>query len=370
MQIELPGAATHSDLSIRSVRVRIVKVPLRFTLGTSADVVSTVPIVLVDLHTDQGVVGRAYAFAYTEAGAAAIAAILGEAVELIRGFAAAPLHVADFLARRYRLLGVTGAVRMALSVLDIALWDIQANARNVTLSNLLGARSRAIAAYDSRGLGLMAPAPLADEALRLIEDRKLNAVKLRLGHPALSDDIAAVEAVLGVLPEGVGLMVDYNQALSPEEALLRGSALDSYGLLWIEEPLRHDDYVAQARFRADIRTSLQIGENFNGPAAMETALAIRACDCVMPDVARIGGVTGWLQAAKLAAALEVPISSHLYPEVSLSLLAASPTADWLEYVDWGDAFLAEPLQVVDGKVMPSVSTGTGLVWDEAKIAHL
>lgn len=164
----MPGAATHSDLTIRSVGARIVKVPLRFTLGTSADVVRTVPIVLVDILTDQGVVGRAYAFAYTDAGAVAIASLLGEAVELICGSAAAPVPVADLLERRYRLLGVTGTVRMALSVLDIALWDAQANARNVPLSDLLGGKPRAISAYDSRGLGLMAPAPLADEALRMI----------------------------------------------------------------------------------------------------------------------------------------------------------------------------------------------------------
>jgi mandelate racemase len=259
---------------------------------------------------------------------------------------------------------------MALSMLDIALWDAQAIARHVPLWDLLGAKRRAIAAYDSRGLGLMAPGPLADEALRLIEDRKLPAVKLRLGHPTLADDIAAVEGVLHVLPKGIGLMVDYNQALSPDEALRRADALDGYGLLWIEEPMRHNDYPAQARLAAEILTPLQIGENFNGPAAMETALAASACDYAMPDVARIGGVTGWLQAAALAAARGVPISSHLYPEISLSLLVASPTAHWLEYVDWAEAFLADPLQIVDGKAFPSSKPGAGLDWDEDRIARL
>jgi mandelate racemase len=320
--------------------------------------------------TDQGVVGRAYAFAYTDAGAAGIASLVREAVELTQGSAAAPVPVADLLARRYRLLGVTGTVRMALSMLDIALWDAQAIARHVPLWDLLGAKRRAIAAYDSRGLGLMAPGPLADEALRLIEDRKLPAVKLRLGHPTLADDIAAVEGVLHVLPKGIGLMVDYNQALSPDEALRRADALDGYGLLWIEEPMRHDDYPAQARLAAEILTPLQIGENFNGAAAMETALEVSACDYAMPDVARIGGVTGWLQAAALAAARGVPISSHLYPEISLSLLAASPTAHWLEYVDWAEAFLADPVQILDGKAMPSSKPGAGLDWDEDQIARL
>lgn len=370
MNPEIRTAATESALTIRSASARIVNVPLRFTLGTSADVVSTVPIVLVDVQMEEGIVGRAYAFAYTGAGAAAIASLVREATELARGQRAAPRPVADLLARRYRLLGVTGTVRMALSVLDIALWDAQAISRNAPLHELLGAEMRPIAAYDSRGLGLMPPGPLAEEALRLIDDGRLPALKLRLGHPALADDIAAVEAVLRVLPEGVGLMVDYNQALSPDEALSRARALDGYGLLWIEEPVRHDDYAAQARLAAEIGTPIQIGENFNGPAAMETALACDACDFAMPDVARIGGVTGWLQAAGQAAARGMPLSSHLYPEVSLPLLAASPTAHWLEYVDWADAFLADPLRIVDGLATPSAKPGLGLDWDEDRIAHL
>jgi mandelate racemase len=370
MQTAMPRAATHSDLTIRSANARIIRVPLRFTLGTSADVVSKVPIVLLDVLTDEGVIGRAYAFAYTCAGAAAIAALVKEAVEMTRGCNASPLRVAEQLTRRYRLLGTTGAVRMALSILDIALWDAQGIAQGQPVFAMLDAQRRAIPAYDSRGLGLMAPGLLADEALRLIDDMKLSAVKLRLGHAILADDIAAIEAVLQVLPEGIGLMVDYNQALSPDEALQRGKLLDNYGLLWIEEPTRHDDYPAQARFVTEIRTPLQIGENFNGPEAMNTALASNACNYAMPDVARIGGVTGWLQAATLAAAQGMPLSSHLYPEVSLTLLSASPTAHWLEYVDWANAFLAEPLHFADGAAMPSDKPGFGLEWDEAKIAHL
>lgn len=370
MTSRLPDAATRSDLTVRSLNARIVKVPLHFTLGTSADVVRAVPIVLVELHTEEGVVGRSYTFAYTDAGAVAIASLLREAAEHVRGQTAAPFAVGELLSRRYRLLGVTGVVRMALSTLDMALWDAQAVASGQRLCELLGVGPRAVPAYDSRGLGLMPAAPLADEALRLVEDRKLRAVKLRLGHPTLADDIASVEAVLRVLPAGVGLMVDYNQALMPVEALRRAEALDGYGLLWIEEPMRHDDYPAQAQLVERLRTPIQIGENFNGPAAMQTALDAGACDCAMPDVARIGGVTGWLQGAAIAAARDVPLSSHLYPEVSLQLLCASPTAHWLEYVDWADAFLAEPLQIVDGKAMPPRRPGSGIEWDEGRIAHL
>jgi mandelate racemase len=370
MQFDMPAAASQSDLTLCSARNRIIKVPLRFTLGTSADVVRTVPIVLVDIETHEGVTGHAYAFGYTVAGAIAIASLIAEAVELVRGQPAAPLPVAEFLSRKYRLLGVTGAVRMALSILDVAIWDAQAVARGVPLHKLLGANARAIPAYDSRGLGLMDSARLADEAIALVEDGKMKAVKLRLGHPTLAEDVASGEALLRVLPAGVGLMVDFNQALSPEEADLRTAALDDHGLLWFEEPMRHDNYPAQAALAARTRTPLQIGENFNGTEAMATALSLGACDYAMPDVARIGGVTGWLRGAALAAARGVPLSTHLYPEISATLLTASPTAHWLEYVDWADAFLAHPLRLIDGKVMPSAGPGAGLDWDEGKIARL
>jgi mandelate racemase len=103
---------------------------------------------------------------------------------------------------------------------------------------------------------------------------------------------------------------------------------------------------------------------------MAEALAANACDYVMPDVGRIGGVTGWLQAAAIAAARGVEMSSHLMPELSVHLLAATPTAHWLEYVDWGDAILEEPLQVIDGAVTPGARPGVGLKWDEAKLKRL
>jgi mandelate racemase len=370
MRIQTPDAALQSDLTICSVRTRVIRVPLRFTLGTSADVVQTVPIVLVDLATNEGVTGRAYGFGYTPSGARAISALINEAVDLVKGRPAAPLSVSDLLSRRYRLLGVTGAVRMALSILDIALWDAQSFARGMPLWALLGAKPRAIRAYDSRGLGLMRSDLLADEALRLCEDGRLPAMKLRLGHPTLNEDVASVEAVLRVLPASVGLMVDFNQALPPQEADLRVAALDDYGLLWIEEPMRHDDYSAYAHLAARTRTPLQIGENFNGPEAMETALVFAACDYAMPDVARIGGVTGWLYGAALAAEKGMPLSSHLYPEISAVLLCASPTAHWLEYVDWADAFLATPIRPIDGMARPSGDPGGGHVWDEDKIAKL
>ena len=139
----------------------------------------------------------------------------------------------------------------------------------------------------------MEPEKLADEADALLA-RGLAAIKLRLGYPTLHGDLAALRTVRRRVPDHVLVMVDYNQALTPAEAILRGRVLQGEGVAWLEEPIRHDDYRGAAAVARALEVPIQIGENFNGPEAMAQALADSACDYVMPDVARIGGVTGWI----------------------------------------------------------------------------
>ena len=358
-----------SGLTLRGVATRALEAPLTFALGTSAAVVRAVPLLLVDVSTEQGVVGRAYLFCYTRAGARAVALLIAEAVELVKGQPVHPQTLQQALLRRFALLGVAGPVRMALSALDIALWDAVGIAAELPLTELMGAERRPIRAYDSRGLGLMAPARLAEEAEALLR-KGMRALKLRLGYPTLEDDLNALRALRSSIPDDVAVMVDYNQALTTTEAIRRGLALQAEGIEWLEEPIRHDDYQGNARIAQVLDVPLQIGENFNGPEAMAAAIAAQACDLVMPDVARIGGATGWTQAAGIAAAHGIRVSSHLVPETSIHLLAATPTAHWLEYVDWADAILDEPLNVAGGSVIPPDRPGWGLAWSEAKIAKL
>lgn len=215
----------------------------------------------------------------------------------------------------------------------------------------------------------MAPEAAADEAELLLE-RGFGAVKLRLGNPTLAQDIAVTRAVRARIPDFVEILVDYNQALDLPEALKRGLALESEGVAWLEEPIRHDDLAGCAALARDLKLPIQIGENFDGPGQMVQALRAAACDLVMPDYARIGGVTGWVQAAGIAAGYGIPMSSHLLPEVSAHLLVATPTAHWLEYVDWADAFLEQPLEVKDGCAVIPDRPGAGLSWDRSAVARL
>ena len=361
-----------APLTIRSIRSRAVSVPMRFALGTSAQTVRAAPLLLIDLETEQGITGRTYLFCFMPVGAVLVARVLDEALGVVKGQALDPAHIAEKiaarLARHFRLIATGGVVGLALSAIDMACWDAMATAAGKPLAEFLGGKREAISAYNSNGLGLMPVEKLADEAEELLEGG-FRAVKLRLGYESLAADLAAVAAVRKRLPDDVAIMTDYNQALTVEEALERGRALDGEGLAWIEEPIEHDNYAGCARIARELATPVQIGENFVGPNAMASAIAARSADYMMPDVSRIGGITGWMQAASLATGARIPLSSHLLPEVSAALLAVSPTAHWLEYVDWAAPVLARPLRVVNGMVTPLDVPGSGVSWNEDAVAR-
>src|SRR5215471_9221962 len=308
-------------LTIHAIRSVGVEVPMTCALGTSRSTLTKAPLLLIDLETAEGVTGRAYLWCYFPAAMAAIAKLL----------------------------------------------DALALGAGLPLATLIGSEPKRIRAYNSCGLGLMAsPQNVADEAEQLLAGG-FRAIKLRLGYPTLAEDLAALHAVKKRVGEGVAVMVDYNQALSRVDALERGRALDAESVYWLEEPIRHDDYEGNAALARELTTPIQIGENFSLSDAMALALDAGAADYVMPDLERIGGVSGWQRAAALAATHRIAMSSHLYPEVSAHLLAATPTCHFLEYMDWADKVLAEPLGIVDGCAVVPSRAGNGLAWNAQAI---
>jgi len=354
------------ELTVRSIRAVGVEVPMTYALGTSRGAIGKAPLLLIDVETREGVTGRAYLWCYFRQAMPAIASVLQAVEERAKGERIVPTELWGKLAERFALIGVQGIVRMAMAGFDVACWDALAVAAGVPLATLLGAKPGRIPAYNSCGLGLMPLDALADEAEKLLAGG-FRAVKLRLGYPTLAEDLAAVHAVKRRIPADVALMVDYNQALGVEEALKRGRALDRENIAWLEEPIRHDDYAGAARLARELTVPIQIGENFSETPAMRAALDAHACDLVMPDLERIGGVSGWLAAAKLAAERNVKMSSHLYAETSAHLLAATPTRHFLEYMDWADKILQEPLRILDGEAVIPDRPGNGLVWDEKAV---
>ncbi len=359
---------TLADLTIRELDVRAVNVPMGRPLHTSGGAVTTAPLALIDLRTEEGLTGRSYVCGYAAFALEPMVRLLEGIAEGIEGDPVAPAAIAEKLGRTVRMLGAQGFAGMALSGIDMAAWDVLAQAAGLPLARFLGGAPRPIPAYNSNGLGIVGSENAGAEAAELVA-AGFGAIKLRLGYPDVATDVAAARAVRGAVAADVVVMADFNQSLTVAEAERRIGHLDDEGLYWIEEPTRCDDYAGHARIRDRARTPIQLGENCWGPHDMAKALAAGASDFFMPDAAKIGGVTGWLRAAALAEPPGVPISSHLYPEISAHLLAVAPTRHWLEYVDWANPILSEPLAIENGHAIPSSAPGIGLQWNEDAVAR-
>ena len=356
-----------TPLRIRAVRARAVAAPMKRPLATSTGKLTESALLLLDLETDEGIVGRSYLFGIGKHNLPPLAKLVEAMSEMLKGDPVAPFDIERKLRARYTLLGVHNIVLFAMSGIDMAAWDALGQLQELPLVTLLGSSPRAVPAYNSKGLGLLPIAQLEKEATELV-DEGFRAIKLRMGRATARDDLDALKAVRKAIGPAVTLMVDFNQALTVAEAMRRGRMIDDEGgVYWIEEPVRADDFAGNARVAREVATPIQIGENFMGPEQMAQALAAGACDYAMPDAQRIGGVTGWMRAAALAQAAGMEMSTHLFPEVSCHLLAATPTAHWLEYVDWAAPVLQEPLAVKEGTVEVPARPGAGMAWDEAAV---
>ncbi|MDM0018272.1 enolase C-terminal domain-like protein [Variovorax saccharolyticus] len=355
------NATNASDIVITSIHARAVNVPLEYPVRTSVGVVATSPLVLIDLHASDGSVGRAYLFTYTPMALEATRQMVLALGEALKGQPLAPLDLDRLLAQRLRLLGRTGIALMACAGIDMAAWDALAVARGLPLVELLGGRRRAVPAYDSHS---MDGVELGVERARRAVAQGFGAIKTKVGYATLAEDLRVVRALRQAIGDDTQLLVDFNQGLSVPEAVRRIHAFEGEGIAWVEEPTLQEDYAGHARIREQVRLPIQIGENWCGPGEMAKALEAGACDLVMPDAMKIGGVTGWLRAAALAQARGLPMSSHIFQEVSVHLLAVTPTCHLLERMDLAGPVLAEPLAFENGTAIAPPQPGTGIAWNE------
>jgi mandelate racemase len=354
-------------LTFRSVDVRPVLLPLRRPVVSKVGLFDQWPLILIDLHTEEGIVGRSYLEPYLKNAARSIIPLIHDLAAIRSGRAIRPIDDFRQRLRSLNLIGAEGVSLIAVSALDMASWDALAQAAGLPLANYLGGSLGAVPAYNSNGLWLTDVASLADEAQALVAEGGFQGLKLRLGRERLSDDLAAIAAVRVAVGADVKLMVDFNQGLTLGDALHRCHALDDHGLYWFEEPIAYDNLAGFAQLRRELRTPVQLGENFYGPRAFFEALSAGAGDYVMPDLMRIGGVTGWLRSAAIAGAAGIEMSTHLYPEFSAHLMRVTETAHWLEWQDWANPILAEPFELAAGFLNVPNRPGAGISWDEAAV---
>jgi mandelate racemase len=351
---------------IRELRVRAVRVPMLEPHRTASGTITESPLVLTDVITDEGILGHSIVFTYTAAALQPTADLIRNLEPLVKGEPLAPKEIEGKLARRFRLLGTQGLVGMAMAAIDMALWDALARSSGMSLAGLLGGAEKPLRAYGAVGYdGVSGSAKVAEDWAR----RGFRGVKAKIGYPDVKEDLEVIRAIRAAVGKDVAIMVDYNQSLSPVEAVQRLRVLEGEQLTWVEEPTLAHDYEGQALVAREIATPIQSGENWWGVQDMRHAVAAHASDYVMLDAMRIGGVTGWLRAAALAETHGLPVSSHLWPEISAQLFCVTPTAHWLEYADWWNPILAEPLRIERGLAVPGGAAGTGVEWNEAAVSR-
>ncbi|MDP3694038.1 enolase C-terminal domain-like protein, partial [Bradyrhizobium sp.] len=325
------------------------------------------PMILIDVYTRDGVVGRSYVEPYLKGALECIMALIRTLGAALIGKPIAPLDAFQSNRRSQNLIGYEGIAMIASSGIDMAIWDALAKAAGLPLTRLLGGTVGHVPAYNSNGLWLTEVSTLAKEAAELTAEGGFKALKLRLGRDDLAADLDAISEVRQGAGASVNLMVDFNQGLSLGDGLARCHALDDQGLYWLEEPIAYDNLAGYAQLTHELKTPVQLGENFYGPRELYKAVLARAGDYMMPDLMRIGGVSGWLRSVPIAAAAGIQVSTHLYPEFSAHLMRATETAHWLEWQDWADPILKDPFTVRNGQIEIPERPGAGIEWDEAAV---
>ena len=285
--------------TVKGLRVRTVLVPMTEPHRTAGGIVTESPLVLIDIVSNHGVTGHGIVFTYTASALRPAAELIRNLEPLLIGEPLAPCEIALRLSRRFRLLGNQGLVGMALAGVDMALWDAMARSHGVCLARLLGGVEKPVRTYGPVGYdGATGSARAAEIWVR----QGFKGVKAKIGYADVKEDVEVIYAVRAAVGPDVAIMVDYNQCLTPVEAVQRMRVLDELGLTWVEEPTLAHDYEGHASVAGEAKTPVQSGENWWGTQDLRHAIHAHASDYVMFDAMKIGGATGWMRAASLAEA--------------------------------------------------------------------
>ena len=356
------------NLVFKKINIRAVNVPLDKPIIAHLGTFESWPYLCIDVHTNSDLIGRSYIGPYLLNQLGSISKCI-EA--LSQFFLDKNIKPFDFFKEGFKktaLLGYQGIGIYALAALDIAFWDVYAKAANLPLAVLLGSDLKALNTYNSRGLWLIPLEKVEKEIHDLLDNGSFYALKVRIGRDKVKDDIHVIEKIKKLGGDNIQIMSDFNCCYEYDTALKRMLLLDDIGLYWYEEPINYRNFEDCAKLSSKIKTPITIGENFHGTYDLIKSISRNASTYIMPDLMRIGGVSGWLKAANIAEAYNLKCSTHLYPEVSSHLMNLTPTAHWLEWVDWANPILQDTgFKINNGKYHIPNIPGTGIEWNESNI---
>ena len=357
-----------TDIILKNVTIRAVNVPLIKPIIAHLGTFESWPYLCIDVHTNSELIGRSYIGPYLVNQLGSISKCIKALSHFFLDKRIKPFNFFKEGFSKTALLGYQGIGLYALAALDIAFWDVYAKAAKLPLAVLLGSELKALDTYNSRGLWLIPLNKLDNEIHDLLDNNSFKALKVRIGRKKIEDDIHVIEKIKKIGGDDITIMSDFNCCYEYDTALKRMLALDDLGLYWFEEPINYRNFDDCAKLSSKVKTPICIGENFHGPYDLINSIKANASTYIMPDLMRIGGISGWLKAASIAEAYNLKFSTHLYPEVSAHLMNLTPTAHWLEWVDWANPILQDTgFRVKNGKYYIPEIPGTGIEWNESNI---
>jgi len=359
-----------SGASIESIRIGYVPLAMVRPMRTAMHETTHTHNALVEIHAE-GLLGQGASLALSAGQARAVCAAIEDLAVLLQGGDAGDVRGHwERMWRHLNLTGQSGIGVLALSALDTALWDLLAQSAGLPLYRLLGGSRVELPVYAQPGWLSSPIEEVIDEALAF-RDQGYAHYKMRVGSKDWRADVQRVERVRDATGTDVALLVDANQGWSAVEAMAACRALDDLGLYWIEEPVDVSDVDGCSRVAASIATPVAAGETVFGTAGMRPLIERHAASILMPDLQHCGGPTGWLKVATLAEIHDLPVSNHLFTQVSVHLMAACANPLIVELMPgWWDELFDRPLGIKNGSIRPPEEPGIGFRFSAAASSRL
>lgn len=356
-------------MKITKLQTQLVNLPLEKPIKTAIHQMESVGCVLVSIHSNEGLVGEGYCFALNAERLKAFDEIVKSYATLIEGQDSDYIEaIWENIYQSLNAMGQKGMTIGALAAVDTALWDLQGKALNKPLHRIFGACRDRVRTYASSGLWLSQGIDeLCAEAQAFI-DQGFHSMKIRLGKPTWQEDIERVKAVREAIGNDVELLSDANQSLNTKQAIKLGRELEAYDIAWFEEPVSAMNLTGHAEIRQKLDINIASGETEYTRYGMKAMLDIQACDILMPDLQRMGGITELRKVAALSASYDIPISTHIFTEQSLCVAGSAPNCISVEHMCWFETLFNESMDLVDGNLLIPERAGIGFTFNQDVVA--
>jgi L-talarate/galactarate dehydratase len=332
----------------------------------------TRPVVSLRLRTDAGIEGIGVTF-YGGKMSRSLKVAVEELAELTVG--EDPLRIEQIIGKLRDgtgdACGPGGIFTLAMSAIDIALWDIKGKALEQPLWKLLGGHRDRVPTYASGALRRGLSDDQAQEAASRLIAKGFNQMKTQMalpGNPTPADEVRRVQVIRDVIGPDVKLMCDINQRWRPEQAIDIGIRANDVGLFWLEDVTAADDFQGLARVTDALSTPIAGGEYLWGIAPFRQMIEARSVNVPMIDILRVGGVSQWMKVAGMAEAFNLPVVSHVMPEILCHVVAACPNGLTVEYMPWMLTLFEETPAIENGELVLPSAPGLGLKFDEKAFA--